>query len=266
MMRYSFNIGRFLVRPGRKLHGFLIKLKIRPGVLSKLSAIPAEQNIVIPYLAYSADQSGETAIALAFLDFTNSDISPKELVRKVKQYDFVEEVIIIKPKINGFIADTVSNPLTMSGDRAVIFREPGYKGLLASIRKFGPGIEVFLYYLGVEAGLEFGKKHKETAKKLGIAKPEEIYRNISESMFNCVGYGLMETVKIKTRLPYAIIRVHNCFECELGIGTGKPFSHLVRGMIAGVLTALLGVKMTAIETKCIAKGDPYCEFEVKPKK
>lgn len=266
MMKYPFNIGRFLIRPGRRLYGFLIKAKIRPDVLSKLSAIPAEHKVVIPYLAYSADESGETATALAFLDFTNSDASPEELVRKVKQYDFVEEVIIIKPKINGFIADTVSKMLAVSGDRAVIFREPGYKGLVAGIRKFGPGIEAFLYYLGVEAGLEFGKKHREAGEKLGIIKPEEIYRIISESLFNCVGYGLMKTVKIKAKPPYAVIRVHNCFECELGIGAEKPFSHLVRGMIAGVLTELLGVKMIAIETKCIAKGDPYCEFEVKPEK
>lgn len=253
-METSFNIGRFLIRPGRKLYGFLIRSKVKPGVLSKLSAIPAEYNVTVLYLAYSTDQHSEgLASALAFLDFTDSKISPKELVRKVKQYGFVKEVKVIKPKINGFIADTVSNPLTMSGDRAIIFRKPGYKGLLADIRRFGPGIETFLYYLGVEAGLEFGKKHRKAAKRLGITKPEEIHRNISESLFNCVGYGLMETVKIKTRPPYAIIRIHNCFECELGIETGKPFSHLVRGMIAGVLTELLGVKMLAIETKCIAK-------------
>ncbi len=266
MKGFPFDIGRFLVRPGRKLYGFLVKSRVKPGVLSKLSAIPAEHNVVILYLVYSPDQSGETVTALAFLDFTNANISPEELARKAKQYDFVEEVIVIKPKVKGFIADTASNPLTIGGDRAIIFRKPGYKGLLADIRKFGPGIEAFLYYLGVEAGLELGKKHKETAKKLGIVNPEEIFRVISESMFNCVGFGLMETVEIRARPPYAIVRVHNCFECELGIGTGKPFSHLVRGMIAGVLTELLGVKMTATETKCIAEGDPYCEFEVKPEK
>ena len=39
-------------------------------------------------------------------------------------------------------------------------------------------------------------------------------------------------------------------------------SQLIRGHISGFLTGLLKINVRAIETKCIAKGDPYCEFYI----
>lgn len=200
---------------------------------------------------------------LAFLDFTYSGASPEELAEEARKLGFVEEVKIIEPKVEGLIADTLSNPLKMDGDVAVIFRDVGLKGLLVGVReRFGSAAEAMLYYFGVEAGRELGKRHMKMGEVLSVVDRLRIYRDISVSMFNCSGYGLMEAIELSEKPPYALIRVHNCFECRLGLGTNKPFSQLVRGMIAGVLTELLNAKMHAVETKCVAKGDPYCEFEV----
>ena len=77
----------------------------------------------------------------------------------------------------------------------------------------------------------------------------------------------MKILKSNDTPPYTYIRVYRCFECECAPQkTNKPYSHLVRGMIAGVSTEILGMEMTAKEIKCIAMGDPYCEFEVYPRK
>ncbi|RLI34807.1 hypothetical protein DRO53_02735 [Candidatus Bathyarchaeota archaeon] len=269
-MPLSFDIGRFLVCPGRKLCGFLVKVKeLKPEILAEMAALTANHNIAILHLVFSRIQQRDApVVALAFLDFTDSNISPEELVNQVeRRFGPIVEVEIIKPKVEGFIVNTVSHNLMLGENRAIIFRDIGYRGLVLDVRKkIGSGAEAIQYYLGFEAGLEFGKKHREMGEALGIRDPVQVYRDISSSMFNCVGYGAMETVKLTMQPPYALIRVFNCFECELGKGSAKPFSHLVRGMIAGVLTELLGVEMFAKETKCIAKGDPYCEFEVTPRK
>ena len=64
--------------------------------------------------------------------------------------------------------------------------------------------------------------------------------------------------------PEATIRIYDSFECELGLESGGPYSHLIRGMLAGVLTVIFNRRMRAEERKCIASGDPYCEFTIKP--
>ena len=42
----------------------------------------------------------------------------------------------------------------------------------------------------------------------------------------------------------------------------KCFSQWVRDLIAGFASKYFGKKVNVIEMKCIAKGDPYCEFTV----
>jgi predicted hydrocarbon binding protein len=48
-------------------------------------------------------------------------------------------------------------------------------------------------------------------------------------------------------------------------GSSEPQSHYIRGVLDGFFSSLFKVEMEAKETKCIAKGDPYCEFEIKEK-
>jgi len=261
----SFEIGRFLLFPGRKLYGVFVEAENKPGVLSEISAVPAKHNANIVYLAFSTSLSTKkTTTGLAFLDLTNADVSLEGLAKEVEKIKSVKSVKIICPPIEGFITDNFSNKLLMNGDRAIIIRLQGYKGFVEDIRKhFGTAGEAFLYYAGFDSGVEYAESHKEIGRKLGLTEPTKIFQFISTSLFSCVGFGKMEILKLTIKPPKALIRVHNSFECELGIGTGKPFSHLVRGMIAGVLTTLFNTKMQATETKCIAKRDPYCEFSVK---
>ncbi len=263
-----FEIGRFLLSPDRKLYGVFVKAENKPGVLSEISAIPAKHNANVIYLAFSAPSpTQKTAKGLAFLDLTNADISAEELAEEAKKSESIKEIKIIYPPIEGFIADIISNPLLVNGDRTIVMRLQGYKGIVADIRKhFGTAGEAFLYYVGFDSGVEYAKSHLEMAAKLGLTDPTKIFKLISANLFTCVGYGKMKVLKLSMDPPKALIQIYNSFECELGIGTGKPFSHLVRGMIAGALTILLNTKMKAIETKCIARRDPYCEFKIETEK
>ena len=264
----SFEIGRFLLLPDRKLYGVLVTAENKPGVLGEISAIPASHNANIIYLAFSAPSpTQKTATGLAFLDLTNADVSPEDIAKEAKKSKSITEIKIIYPPLEGFIADTLSNPLLLNGDRTIVMRLQGYKGIIADIRKhFGTAGEAFLYYVGFDSGVEYAKSHLEMATKLGLTEPTKIFKLISATLFTCVGYGKMKVLRLTTKPPKAFIRIYNSFECELGIGTGKPFSHLVRGMIAGTLTTLLNTKMKATETKCIARRDPYCEFKIKPER
>jgi len=260
----SFDIGRFLVCPKRKLYGVLLRGEAKPNVLRELASMLAEENVITRYLSFSRPvEVGQPVTVLAFLDFTETKARIEDLVERAKNIDFVEEIKVIEPKVKGFIADTVSNPLKIGESRAILLRDIGTKGFVVDLRKrLGSAAEAILYYLGFEAGLEFGKSHKQIGKKLGIQDNVQIFKDISASMFICVGYGIMEVIRLEENPPKGRIRVYNCFECELGKGSGKPYSHLVRGMTAGVLTKLFGKTVAVREVKCIAKGDSYCEYEI----
>ncbi|MEM4576193.1 MAG: 4-vinyl reductase [Candidatus Nezhaarchaeales archaeon] len=151
----------------------------------------------------------------------------------------------------------------LGGERAIIVRKPGYKGFIDDVRKqFKSAGEAFLYYEGYNAGIEYGKAHRKLAEKLGIRDPIQIIYKVLAPLFTSTGFGRLEVVRVNLNPPEVTIRIYNNFECEEGIGAGKPYSQWVRGSIAGIFTSILNIEVKAIETKCIAKGDPYCEFEI----
>jgi len=83
-------------------------------------------------------------------------------------------------------------------------------------------------------------------------------------IFGALGFGQMSIEALTVNPPYGLIRVHNSFECHLTPeGIVKPYSHFIRGIIAGYLKIILNAEIKVEEIKCIAKGDAYCLFEAK---
>lgn len=201
-----FDIGRFLVVPGRKFHLAMIRAKVRIGVIEKLASITRKYGVKIVYLSYSMQREyGKPIKAIIFLDMTDATISAEELAKEVEKLEFVEEVKEVKPEVEGFILDTLSFPLVIGEDRVIIFRGQGIKGIICGLReRLGSAAEAIQYFLGFEAGLEFGKSHIKLGKALGIEKASEIFSKISAPLFAPVGFGIMETIKITDKPPYAL--------------------------------------------------------------
>ena len=74
-----------------------------------------------------------------------------------------------------------------------------------------------------------------------------------------LGHGRFELEKYVDR-AYCRMVARELVEC-LGVSSEKPNSQLFRGLLAGFLSRLWGEEVKVVESKCIAKGDPYCEFE-----
>jgi predicted hydrocarbon binding protein len=60
----------------------------------------------------------------------------------------------------------------------------------------------------------------------------------------------------------AIIRIKNSAVARQ-ITAKEPVCHLIRGYINGVYHSVFGTSAVCAETKCMAKGDPVCEFHAK---
>ena len=79
------------------------------------------------------------------------------------------------------------------------------------------------------------------------------------------GWAIVEIVELDDEKRNVTLRLFDNWECSMFKGSSEPRSHYIRGVLDGFFSSLFKVEMEAKETKCIAKGDPYCEFEIKEK-
>jgi predicted hydrocarbon binding protein len=251
-----------LVCPGRRLMGVVGKVITRSDVIARMLTDLESHGIKLRHVYMSSIDNTVQSRALIFLDTTESKTSVDELFRQYERQGLIEVEAVLTPPLEGFLSDTFSHPLTAAGVRSIIMRQPGYRELLVGLREwFGAGGEGFLYHVGYRTGLAFGELHRETAVRLGITDPIQIYENISTAMFQWAGFGILD---VKNLTPDGgEILVRDSFECELGKGRVIPYSHFVRGIIAGILAELFGKGFNIVEEGCIAKGDPVCRFVAK---
>ncbi|MEM2952805.1 MAG: V4R domain-containing protein [Candidatus Bathyarchaeia archaeon] len=265
----SLEIGRFFFLPGKKLGGLFVVAETGHGVLRQTLDFCAKNNARLKHLNLSmARNTEEDKNFLIFLDLTDCNVPLERLAEKIKSIKAVKGVKAIRQQAEGFIADTVSNILLAGGERAIILRKTLCESFIRGIReRFGSAGEVFLYYNGLEMGMNAAEKHVEMGKEIGLTDSSQICKCMGAPIFTAVGFGQMAIEKLLLDPPYALAHVYDSFECQLAPETQKkPYSHFIRGIIAGYLTKVLGIKMKVEETRCIAKGDPNCTFEAKPEK
>ncbi|MHA1820480.1 MAG: V4R domain-containing protein [Promethearchaeota archaeon] len=77
------------------------------------------------------------------------------------------------------------------------------------------------------------------------------------------GMGTIKDVKIDKNLT--TFKVYDCFECWNMPNIGKCVCKFDEGFIEKSLSQSLEREFDVKEVKCIANGDDYCEFEIKPR-
>jgi predicted hydrocarbon binding protein len=89
--------------------------------------------------------------------------------------------------------------------------------------------------------------------------PEEVPTWL-ETFFTQGGWGVIQS-KIDLTKKVAVIRIENCATARKS-KSNRPVCYFVSGFISGVADAILNEVTDCSETKCIAKGDKFCEFKV----
>ncbi|MEM0345675.1 MAG: 4-vinyl reductase [Thermofilaceae archaeon] len=257
-----YEVGRYAFVPGTVPFVFYIRFQpealTEVGILDKLINILVEKGIPILLLKVSAAKAGEALTALLIADLKGRERMIEDIVQRMKRVPYVAEVLHAPPIIDGVVIDPFSFPLRMIGERAVILRRPVYEGMIKEgWTRFGTPYAILLYTVGYGAGLLAYKEHSKIVSKPNIQK-------LAEALFQAVGFGRLEIVKLDDERREAVFRVYDSFECELFQGAGEIRGNFIRGLIAGWLAGYWGVtgefEVVAREMRCIAKGDPYCEY------
>lgn len=131
----------------------------------------------------------------------------------------------------------------------------GREQLASSLRKmrelFGPGGDMMVYQMGLDAG------------RRSPLVPAKDYQVFSE-LFSDNDWGEIQSVDTDKALTSITVVLRSGFECE-GQKSPAPNSQFVRGHLAGTFTQILGEEATCDEVRCIATGDDVCEFIVSRK-
>lgn len=257
-------ISRYLIDFSRRFFGVLIEAENKPGVLASLSNILAKHGVNILFCLVTAKPSSRYGTVMFLADVTYSDVNIEDLVSELKQQSSVSNVQVINEVLPGFIMDVIHFPLTIGFDRAIILTKPLYRSLIEGFRhKFGESVNAILWHQGYVVGLGFFRKLMNLLRDVKLTR-ENI---IKIFLLYMKTLGMFDGIlkKIEPSSSRIIIQVHNSFECELGKekGVGRPYSHFIRGIFSGFFSQLLNSHVEVIETKCIAKGDPYCEFLIR---
>ena len=260
-----FSVDRFLFSPGRRLIGYVVRGVSKRGVLASVAGFFSDRSLDIAYCSTRAASEGEEGRILLFIDFTDSPLDPYMVADELGKLDVIGNVEVIEPKIRGFIADT-SFPLIIGGARAVLLDESALKGLLLKFReRLGTGGEAMLYHIGLDVGKERWRYILRMAEEIGAERFMDKV-SIAAEVFRSMGYGIMRIRELREELPHAVLEVWDCIECQLGRPAKRPFSQFIRGLLAGITSVIYEMDMYALETRCIAVGDPHCLFEITPQK
>ncbi len=250
-----------LYMPGRNLAILNIEVPLRPSIKDIVSVLEEldKHGVTLLRSLYHEEyvQGVKRAYICVVCDLTSSKSSIDELASTISRMSSVKSVEVVKPGPPGFIVDENHYPLVVVDERALIFRKEMMDVMLLGIRqKWGATGQVFLYYLGYEGGVGAAKFYK----RVSDLPPSEAVK-AALKVAAAHGLGRFELVTLDLEKPYIVVRAYELFECIPVKGKrDEPFSEFYRGLLSGTFSELLGIKLRAEETACIAKGDPYCEF------
>jgi len=252
----EYDISRVLYVPNRRIFGLLILMRNVPGVLAKVSDVFFRYNINI--LKVFATSNPDVADGVFFVDLTESNVSVDKLIKDLKNIKEVLDVREIEPVSDGLVVDYIHFPLILLDKRCVVLRQGVLEELIKGMRdEWGSAAEAFLYYAGLRIGKSTMRSHRYFSEDL-------IKRiRIFEQFFKNSGLGEID-IDIDIDRHEAEVKIKKSIECEIGRGALKPFSQFFRGIIAGVLSEVLG-DVEVEEVECIAKGDKICRFIVRRK-
>jgi len=237
----------------RDIVEFYFTIPNQPGQLEKALKIFTKYGINILSLSAYALPEWERCTVFIFADITNLSIDIEQVRRELE----IATGGVKKPPVKGFMIDEFAYPLyVFPGHRSIILLEHDFQEMIKGLyEKIGEGAAVLLYYLAYSGGKFLADYLSEKLRLKG----EELLIEILK-IYQASGWGRVELIEYYPYRMKIIFRLYDSIECKAFKGSDKPMSQLIRGHLSGLLSRLLKTDIRAIESKCIAKGDPYCEF------
>jgi len=249
------------VEPDESLYEICIILKDTPGALAETARVLANACINIKtgsifYLPGSSKLGAWTS----FIDTSRAKSDLSDIVKELRKLDAVVDVKLEKPYPAPF--EVIHFPILHGDMRAITMSVEVFKGIWEGFEKIltPSGFEAVLYDVGKRNGISYAKYLSE---KYGVKNVELISTVVQAA--KAAGWGIVEVKIIDFKRFSGTIIVKECFEA---LARGRKISKVcywIRGFVAGFISAVFDQPVEAVETRCLAVGDEYCEFEIRKK-
>ena len=242
----------------RDIAEFYFTVPKGPGQLRRALEVFARYGINILNVGAHALPEWERGVVFVFADLTGLDVDV-ERVRRELEMATGGRVHVKRAPVRGFMMDEFAFPLyVFPGVRSIILLGHDFQEMVRGLyEKIGETAAVLLYHLAYSGGRFLAEYLSE---KLGLRERELLVEALK--VYQAAGWGRVELVEYDLYGMRIILRLYDSVECEAFKGSDKPVSQLIRGHLSGLLSGLLKADVRVMESKCIAKGDPYCEFYV----
>lgn len=142
------------------------------------------------------------------------------------------------------------------GTEWILMRVETLQGMMQEVNKvLGTGACVVWYLAGKGAGKSIADFIQKRTK---LDSMQKICKKIAEIYERC-GWGRMQQIMFRQETSEFLIRIYNNAFVR-GIESQTSSCYYVKGLLEGILEQLTGKHAKSEETKCMAKGDLYCEF------
>jgi len=124
-------------------------------------------------------------------------------------------------------------------------------------KELGERADRILFQSGFQGGSLSSKRYREVFN----FSEEEIVRFMIE-MGPQIGWGRFELERFDPDQKRLIVKVlHSPFAESYG-PSASGVCHFIRGVLAGTRSEIFGDRKEGKETYCVAKGDPFCRFDI----
>jgi len=119
-----------------------------------------------------------------------------------------------------------------------------------------------------QAAFESAYHYMENSREVYMITGRDLLQQYLDSL-SVRGWGKFEILQLSEEEGEGRVRLSNSAISEEYGRVGRSVCHVWAGAMAGAIKFLAdqlnrGVHLRGIENRCLSRGDPYCEFMVKP--
>jgi predicted hydrocarbon binding protein len=245
-----------LYKPNHRLFQLAFKAEMTSAPLATLCEALADLDIRILNASVSTPD-GRTGSWDVFVDCPNYSLTAEVVWAKLKAESSLREFRMSAGE--ELVVEELFFPLRLSGlgSRVMLITQDSFQRMLAAMgQMLGTGGSVVAYQEGQALGSIYAGGLRALIKG-------DIRRFLGQlaKLYGATGVGRCEFVEMNFDLMHFVVQVRDSIECQ-GKSSAKPNSQWIRGHLTGGATVTLDTPMQCEETRCVAMGDPYCEFHI----
>jgi len=234
---------------------FAIEAENVVGVMEAVTDVLREAEMSVLDGFHSVHDDGRMWCWVLTVDVSSSRKAVEEVADEIRALPHILRVEHGVKRLGELLFPPFKTSFMFMGDRAFIWRGEFMKDFFRSIRRrWGDVGAVFLYHTGLGVGRRAADEYMQLLGERDLKKLLEFNGELWISL------GWVKDYRVEVGED-VVVRFWDLFECQGLVGIARATSgYFTRGVLAGYINKISGKNVVVREVKCIAKGDPYCEF------